>query len=104
MKTKFAMIFLGCMIFGSQAQAIDMNEHGRKANDNMGAFLATVTIASGSILGCTVIGKGIKNSFTSFKALPDETTDPIINYGCATLYAAFMANATFNTKNNSDDN
>lgn len=64
-----------------------MKDIGIAANKDMTAVMDTSLQAGATILACTIVGKGLKASFESFKTVDDK----YINMSCAALYTAFLA-------------
>jgi hypothetical protein len=88
------VLVLALLSFGQLSFAGPV-EIGKKANDDMAAAMNTAVNGAASILTCSIIGKGVKNSFTSLKNIPDDTAEPVINYACTALYASFIAARAF---------
>jgi hypothetical protein len=96
------VLFLALLSFGQLSFAGPV-EIGKKANDDMAAAMSTVVNGASSILACSIIGKGVKNSFTSLKDISDQTAEPFINYACAGLYASFVAARAFMSGENDQE-
>lgn len=95
-------LFLGLLFFGQLSMA-SMKEVGNKANEDMAATMNTVVNGSASVLACSIIGRGIKNSFTTLQAIDNAVADPAINYGCAALYAMFLTSRAFALKSENSE-
>lgn len=68
---------------------------GKTANDDMAAAMHTTLISAGAVLGCSILGKGIKASFDTTKNLDEKISNQVIMGACASLYAYFVASAVF---------
>jgi len=88
---KKAMFVVG-LFFATNVVA-GLQDSADRASKSMNDSLRAAVGASGAIMGCSIIGRGIKNSFVSLKDIDDAASDKVINYGCTALYAAFVASA-----------